>query len=464
MKSDGQTMSRRRFLGKTSVGAGLVLGVPSVPRAAEERSDVIHVALVGFGRQGQVLFDSLRNIPGLHFQAVCDIADYRCKYGRASVRGFNQTGGYRGEIPNGYVDIDEMLAKEDGLDAAIIATPDFWHAPHTIKCLDAGLHVYCEKMMSNTIDGARGMVRAMDRSKKLCQIGYQRRSNPRYRFTRKHLIYGQRVCGRIVNARAQWHRSVNASQAMQINPKWAPPEDVLRRYGFESLHQYVNWRHYRDLSGGPVADLGSHQIDVFYWLLKARPKTVFASGGNDYFRDREHYDNMMAIFEYETPQGPVRAMSQVLNMTSWGDGFHETFMGEDATIRISELVSRSAIYKESSAHPETWERLVDRGYLKKKPVPAPPKVSDAIQVYESPPPEEFMLPGGLPTIVYHGGYKGPKPVHQPHLENFFAAIRGQVELRCDARRAFESEAPIYWVDASAQKREVITFTPHHLNV
>ena len=63
-----------------------------------------------------------------------------------------------------------MLDKED-LDAVFVATPDFWHAPHTVMALEAGCHVYCEKMMSNTIEGARSIVAAMDRTGKLCQIG-----------------------------------------------------------------------------------------------------------------------------------------------------------------------------------------------------------------------------------------------------------------------------------------------------
>ena len=69
-------ITRRSFL-STSVataGAGLVLGAPNILRAAEPgASDTIHVALVGFGKQGEVLFDCLKNIPGLYFQAVCDI-------------------------------------------------------------------------------------------------------------------------------------------------------------------------------------------------------------------------------------------------------------------------------------------------------------------------------------------------------------------------------------------------------
>jgi hypothetical protein len=57
-----------------------------------------------------------------------------------------------------------------------------------------------------------------------------------------------------------------------------------------------------------------------------------------------------------------------------------------------------------------------------------------------------------------------KPPHQPHLENFFAAVRGKAQLTCDARHAFESEAPIYWVNPSALSRQPINFTAEHLSV
>ena len=413
-------MNRRNFLSKTAAGAGagLVLGAPSVLRAAQQGPDKINVALVGMGKQGRVLFESMSNIPGLHFQAVCDIWDNSRQYGIGKVRAF------QGHIAKGYSDIDEMLATEKGLDAVVIAVPDFWHSPHTVKCLEAGLNVYCEKMMSNTIDGARAMVRAMEASGKLCQIGHQRRSNPRYRYTLDQLINGNKICGQIVNANAQWNRAVRSSQDMGYSKKLTIDETILNKYGFESMHQFMNWRFYRDLSGGPISDLGAHQIDVFNWFLGATPKSVFASGGNDYFKEREHFDNVMAIFEYDTPQGGVRAFYQVLTTTSSGGGFWESFMGTEGTIKISEVPTSTSIFREDSA--PSWDELLQRGFLKKVSAPAPVKSSsNAVSSYETPPPEAFALPGGF-----------NKPAHQPHLENFFAAVRGEAKLNCDARHAF----------------------------
>ena len=176
-----RTIDRRDFL-KTTAAAGLALGSSSLAAAAGGTND-LRVALIGAGNQGMVLLESCQKIPNIRITALCDIwREYRQKY----VSGRLRTYGY---AHNTYVDIHEMLAKEKGrLDAAIVATPDFWHAEHAIACLNAGLHVYCEKEMSNTLEDARRIVRAARESGKLLQVGHQRRSNPRYRFSYQKLV------------------------------------------------------------------------------------------------------------------------------------------------------------------------------------------------------------------------------------------------------------------------------------
>jgi len=467
--STPSVLSRRNFLTR-SAAAGMVLGAPAILRAnSKTPSDTLNVALVGFGKQGLVLFEAMQNIPGIHIQAVCDIWD------QSRNRGLSRVRQRQGALPNGYVDIDDMLAKEKGLDCAIIATPDFWHSPHTVKCLEAGLHVYCEKMMAHTIEAARDMVRAMERTGKLCQIGHQRRSNPRYRFTLEHLINRHRLCGQITNANAQWNRSLSASQDISVKASILPSKEVIERYGFGDAHKFVNWRFYRDLSGGPISDLGAHQIDIFNWFLGVLPKRVYASGSNPVFKNREHFDNVMCIFDYDTPDGEVSAFYQVLTTTGAGKGFYETFMGTEGTLTISEIAAHSSIYREVWTDPVTnvdateakWLDLVSRGFLKKSSGYAAAPAEDAegaVASYASAPPEAYELPGSMPLTTDSNGKMIPKPAHMPHLENFFASVRGQQSLHCDARHAFESEAPIFWVNPSALAEEPINFTPEHLTV
>lgn len=433
-------MSRRSFLKTGSLATGgLVLGAPSILRAqTPPKLDDLHIALIGLGAQGRILLESLLNIPGLHLQAVCDIWDYSRTFG---VRKIQKE---KGAAPAAYENFEEMLAKEKGLDVAIIATPDFWHAPHTVACLQAGLHVYCEKMMADTVDGAKSMVRAAQATGKLCQIGHHRRSNPRYLHVEKNLVRGAQICGRIVNVNGQWNRAVTddigwpKSQAI-------PPETLLR-YGFKDMHQFRNWRWFRDLSGGPISDLGAHQIDIFNWFLGCTPKTVQASAGRDYFTTREHFDNVMAIFEYDTPAGPTRAFYQTLTTTSAGGGYFERFMGDEGTIKMSESPALTKVYREERA--KDWQPWIDRHYLAPDAPPPAPKDADKVDVRESAP----LLTYDIPVIL-------DKAIHRPHLENFFAAVRGRAKLNCDARHAFESELCIFQVNPAATNRAVVELKP-----
>ncbi|MEM1107402.1 MAG: Gfo/Idh/MocA family oxidoreductase [Planctomycetota bacterium] len=442
-------INRRKFLqGSGLAGAGLVLGAPSIisAQASSAPSDELRVGFIGCGKQQEVLFNAMKNIPGIHYAAVCDIMKDRV--GGA----FGRIRGSFGYSPSRYFDVEEMLSKEKDLDAVFVATPDFWHAPHTVMALEAGCNVYCEKMMANTIEGARSMVLASEATGKLCQIGHQRRSNPRYRYTLEQLIRGKEITGPIVNINGQWNRGIKSSQDIKVNPKILPDLATMQKYGFKDTHQFLNWRWYRDLSGGPISDLGAHQIDIYNWFLDAQPKSVMASAGSNHFRHREHFDNVMCVLEYDTPQGGTRAFYQVLTTTSAGGGYYESFMGTQATVQISERNAFTKIYRETDA--PSWDGLVADGFLKRSAAPAPAAAdSSAIAVYESAAPESYELPGEL-----------NKPPHQPHIENFFDAIRGKAELTCDARHAFESEAPIYWINEAARTQQTIQFTPEHLEV
>ena len=183
-------IDRRSFLQSTAaVGAGLAMS-PMVLGAASGGDD-LNIGLLGCGAQGQVLMNACRKIPGIRFKAICDIWK---AYNQKRVSGILRA--YKHEH-NTYEDYQDMLASEKDLDAVIVATPDFWHSPHAVACMEAGKHVYCEKEMSNTLEGARKMAEAAKKTGKLLQIGHQRRSNPRYRHCYEKLIKEAKILGRI---------------------------------------------------------------------------------------------------------------------------------------------------------------------------------------------------------------------------------------------------------------------------
>ncbi len=145
-------LTRRTFLRSSAVTATALSYSRAASRAAgAEPSDLLRVALVGCGQQGaSALIPCLRRIPGVQVSAVCDIWRFKILSARRVLDPER-----KGNVQV-FENCDEMLEKAGkDFDAVIIATPCWMHAPQTRKALEAGKHVYSEKMMSNTLDPAR---------------------------------------------------------------------------------------------------------------------------------------------------------------------------------------------------------------------------------------------------------------------------------------------------------------------
>ena len=439
MSNNNKNIDRRQFIkSSAAVGASLIL-VPHVLKGGKTFgvSD-INVALLGAGAEGQVLMNACLKIPGIRFKAVCDIwSEYSQKRVYRLLRKY-------GHELNKYEDYKEMLAIEKDLDAVIIATPDFWHAEHATACLEAGLHVYCEKEMSNTLEGARQIVEATQKSGKLLQVGHQRRSNPRYIHCYENIIKESKMLGRITPINGQWNRAIQPDLGWP--DKYAIPHERLEKYGFKSMAQFRNWRWYKGLGGGPVVDLGSHQIDIYSWFLDAVPSSVMASGGTDYYDKKTHewYDTVMALFEFDTPEGKVRASYQTITTNS-NLGYFENFMGDKGTLQISESAGRAGIYREQSA--PLWDKWVDKGFINSPVEDAPSPTNGAVlDVRETVAPPKYELP-----ITFND------PYHKPHLENFFNSIRGTETLNCPAEVGYETAVAVLKVNEAVENASPVKY-------
>jgi predicted dehydrogenase len=382
-------------------------------------------------------------IPGLRFRAVCDIwTDFNQ---RRAVRLLQR---YEHEV-TGYDDYRKMLDEEKELDAVIIATPDFWHERHTVDCLEAGLHVYCEKEMSNTLEGARHMVEARRRTGKLLQIGHQRRSHPRYLHSHDKLLKQASLLGRIVTVNGQWNRGV--APDLGWPSRYEIPAEKLKEFGFDTMHQFRNWRWFKGLGGGPIVDLGSHQIDIFAWFLGANPSHVMASGGLDYYDPETHdwYDTVMAVYEYETPAGKARAYYQT-QTTNGSQGYYEKFMGDQGTLIISESEVNypGLLFRDPSA--PAWDEWVQKGWVTAPEIAEAPTLEEGavLDVRESVSPDQHKVP-----VVLRD------PYHQPHLQNFFDAVRGEGQLNCPAEVGYETAVAVLKVNEAIEARERLAFEP-----
>jgi predicted dehydrogenase len=448
--------TRRDFLAAGAKLGAALLAAPYIARSAPAGAGAtLNVALIGCGEEGRVLLNAALKIPDIRFVAVCDIWPYNRGFGERLLKKF-------GHDPKAYEDYREMLSGTAGIDAVIVATPDFMHAEHTNAALRAGKHVYCEKLMSNTVEGARSMVAAARETGRLLQIGHQRRSNPRYIYAHDRLLGEAHILGRVTNGSAQWNRAV--TEDLGFPAKQGIPEDVLHRYGYANMHEFRNWRWFKRYSGGVISDLGAHQIDVLNWMIGSNPTSVLAGGGRDYYTNHEWYDNVTTIYAYPTPSGTVRASYQVLTTTSAGGGYHEYIMGDEGALKISENPKYTKLYREARA-PE-WDHWVDAGLIarpgsgegapppvkpweKQRPrLPMASKSDSVVDVRETAELSAWDIPVTL-----------DKAIHQPHLENFFDSVRGRATLNCPGEVGFATAVTILRVNEAVAARKMLMFDP-----
>src|SRR5262249_19739982 len=105
-----------------------------------------------------------------------------------------------------YVDIDELLLHEEGVDIISVCTPNGLHARHSIKSMQAGKNVLFEKPMAITSEDARQMIETEKQTGKKLFVVKQNRYNPPVVFVKK--LIDERKLGRIFNFQINcfWNR------------------------------------------------------------------------------------------------------------------------------------------------------------------------------------------------------------------------------------------------------------------
>lgn len=284
------------------------------------------MGIIGTGARGSWLADVMQAIPNIKLIACCDIVPSRLEQGLALAD----------ENAKGYSDYRALLNDAD-VEAVFIATPLSLHFPMAMDALSAGKHVYCEKTMTYNIEEAIELRKRIRSSGLVFQVGYQHRFNPLYHEIKFLIEKG--YCGKITKVGATWNRNGDWRRAVA-------EELPVQPVGFEDMEHLVNWRMYRRYSGGLMAELCSHQIDIVNWMLGSKPKKVVGLGGIDYWKDgRETYDNVHAIFEYAN--GAKASFSALTSNALLG--YSLKFLGDKGSIEIhGEQGHRAKIYAEVS--------------------------------------------------------------------------------------------------------------------
>ena len=205
---------------------------------------------------------------------------------------------------------DELYGSKD-IDAVIISTADFQHALHGLEAVNAGCDAYIEKPFAETMEDARAALKAIKASKKIVQIGSQRRSGVNYNEAANFIKSGK--FGDItmveltwnVNQPGRWRRLEAVAQMKEEDTDW---KRYLLNRPFEpfSARKHLEFRLFWPYSSGLPGQWMSHQIDTVHWFSGLKhPRSVVANGGIYKWKDgRENWDTITAVFEYGPENDP----------------------------------------------------------------------------------------------------------------------------------------------------------------
>ena len=314
-------IKRREFM---KIGTAATAAIPFGLSAASMlqskkilKNDVIRMGVIGTGDRGEWECYILKETPGIDVVACCDILPDHLQNGlNQSVKG-----------AKGYSDYRKLLEQKD-IDAVLIATPQNLHYQMAVDAIQAGKHIVCEKTLTLTTADALSLSKIVKNSKSVFQVGYQWQSSPLFNRIIEMVQDGE--LGQITHVRCNYNRNTN----------WRTKLDD------PSLERLLNWRMYREYSGGLMAELCSHHINITNWMLGALPVKITGFGGIDYWKDgRETYDNVNTIFEYP---GGVKASFQAITTNAF-ENVSVVIMGTEGTIVIEKEEGQEAhFYSEPS--------------------------------------------------------------------------------------------------------------------
>ncbi|QJD78941.1 Gfo/Idh/MocA family protein [Spirosoma rhododendri] len=300
---DRRSFIKKSAAGLSLAGLGMSFSASSYARILGS-NDRVRVGIIGFSdRFRQSLapaFMANAKDTNFAFVGVSDIWSRRRDEAEQYLKGkqWNDSAFFKAR------NNDELLDRKD-VDAVIISTADFQHALHCVDAVEAGRDVYVEKPFAESLEDARKAVKAVEKSKKIVQVGSQRRSAPNYHEANDFIRSGK--FGDIsmvemtwnVNQPGRWRRPKLVSEIRKEDTDWDRYQ-LNRPKAAWDPRKYLEYRLFYPYSSGIPGQWMSHQIDTVHWFSGLEhPRSVVANGGVYVWKDgRVNADTFTAVFDY----------------------------------------------------------------------------------------------------------------------------------------------------------------------
>ncbi len=278
--------------------------------------------IIGYGKMGQTRHEAINE---LNCAEVVAISEPNLKEKLEN-------------IPN--VSHDEII-NDPKIDAIIVCTPNFLNKSLTIKALNAGKHVFCEKPPAFTAADVEEIIEAETKSGKKLMYGFNHRHHDSIMRMKEMIDSGQ--YGKVL-----WLRG---------------------RYGKSVTEDYFNqWRAKKELAGGGILiDQGIHMLDLFLHL-SGDYDVVKAEISNLYWH-MDVEDNAFVILK-NSKTGKVASLHST--MSQWRHLFSLEIFLEKGYMVLNGMITSTMSYGEevlsvarnrSAAPAATWKDEVITKYV-----------------------------------------------------------------------------------------------------
>ena len=287
----GQRIRRRDFLKSSTAalaGASMPYWFTSTSNLALGRQSVNDRPVLGCIGTGDRWNSVGRN--AMEFSdcvAVCDVDRNHLEKARDHVVKTQSERGHS-TAPEMYEDYRKLLDRKD-VQVVTIVTTDHWHSKIAIEAMQAGKDVYCEKPLTLTILEGKQIIKVLNETKRVFQVGTQQRSDMsandgaiKNQFLKAVAIARSGRLGTLKKVTCTIG-SAPTSEELPVVPvpsglnweKWlgqAPLTEYVQGKTDEKKHRPESRAHYEfrwwyEYSGGKMTDWGAHHVDIGMWAL-----------------------------------------------------------------------------------------------------------------------------------------------------------------------------------------------------
>ncbi|QMU30635.1 Gfo/Idh/MocA family protein [Adhaeribacter radiodurans] len=429
--------SRREFIKKAALGtlsvAAMGISAKSYGRIMGA-NDRVNVGIVGFSNRfkSSLVPSFLDHHKELNFDfvAVSDIWNRRRDEAEAYIK---EKAGMKIKK---YRNNDELYANKN-IDAVIISTADFQHALMGVEAVKAGRDAYIEKPMAESMEDARAILKAVEESDRIVQIGSQRRSAPNYIAANEFIRSGKfgditmvEMCWN-VNQPGRW-RVPLTKEIRKEDTDW---DRFLMNRPKEAWdpRKYLEFRLFYPYSTGIPGQWMSHQIDTVHWFTGLEhPRSVSANGGIYMWKDgRKNADTMTAVFDY----GPKDDMSKGFQVV-FSSRFHNGAGG-----------TKELYYSNGGMMNLDTNKITSEGGLTQKMADEMGMKANLLQ--------EFTLPNAakMETAANTGG----DPMTSLHMRNWMECVRSRKTPNASVRAGYNHSVANQMTYAALTTGKKITF-------